>query len=494
MELPTEAAAEAVSKGPKLLRAWRLGTYQKAREDFPTFRRVMHPDIIWDWWLEELAGHFQCFYEDLKAGKRPKMVVQAPPQHGKSYTVTDFIAWVAGKDPDLETIFASYSEDLGARTNRDIERLIRSDRYAAIFPWTRVGQPGWHCNTTLIEYVDRKGSFRNTTCPDGKINGMQLNLGIVDDPLKGRAEANQKTTRDKIWTWFTDDFCSRFHADAGMLIIQTRWHTDDLVGRYIAKFKGEGLKVLCYPAIAEEDEEHVFKDKVVRRRKGQALFPAWKPPDFLRERRALLTQASWASLYQQHPIIVDGGELPTDKMKILQVWERSKVVATARYWDKGATDSGAFTAGCLMHKLDDGRFVLEDMVRGRWSVLDREMRIKTLAESDSKICKNYQVWIEEEPGSSGRESAESTIRSLAGYRVYADKVTGSKRVRAEPFAAQVQNGNVSLVEGSWVLDFLDECECWPGGKYKDQVDAAAGAFNRLASFASYNTNYKEWAY
>jgi predicted phage terminase large subunit-like protein len=118
--------------------------------------------------------------------------------------------------------------------------------------------------------------------------------------------------------------------------------------------------------------------------------------------------------------------------------------------------------------------------------------IKACADADSKACISYEVWVEQEPGSGGKESAENTIRNLAGKRVYADKVTGSKRVRAEPFAAQVQAGNVFLIAGAWVPYFRDECEAWPNSKYKDQVDAAAGAFNRLASGLMYNTNYAQW--
>ena len=94
--------------------------------------------------------------------------------------------------------------------------------------------------------------------------------------------------------------------------------------------------------------------------------------------------------------------------------------------------------------------------------------------------------MEQEPGSGGKESAEATIRNLAGYKVFADKVTGSKEVRAEPFAAQVQGGNVYLVAGGWQTDLLDELESFPSAKYRDQVDACTGAFNRLALGPTYN--------
>jgi hypothetical protein len=84
----------------------------------------------------------------------------------------------------------------------------------------------------LLEFVKHTGSFRNTTI-NGSINGMELHLGVIDDPIKGRAEVQGKGNRDKVWHWFTDDWGSRFAKDAGMLIIMTRWHVDDLLGRFI---------------------------------------------------------------------------------------------------------------------------------------------------------------------------------------------------------------------------------------------------------------------
>jgi predicted phage terminase large subunit-like protein len=132
--------------------------------------------------------------------------------------------------------------------------------------------------------------------------------------------------------------------------------------------------------------------------------------------------------------------------------------------------------------------VIEHIARGRWSALDREARIKQYADSDRKNYPGVKIWIEQEPGSGGKESIENTIRNLAGHNVYADRVTGSKHVRAQPFAAQVQAGNVGLIGGGWVQEFWDECEMWPKGKFDDQVDAAAGAFNKLTA-SSYDSTY-----
>jgi hypothetical protein len=221
---------------------------------------------------------------------------QEPGSGGKeSAAVTDFIAYVAGKAPGKKTIFGSYSDELGVRTNSDLQRILMSDSFKRMFPDTRISEDNyaasgrWKRNSSLIEYVNHEGSFRNTTV-DGQINGMELHLGVIDDPLKGRAEAHSPTRRNKAWDWFADDFFGRFAKDGALLIVMTRWHVDDILGRYMQKFPE--VRVLRYPAVAEHDELH--------RRKGEALFPEHKPLDFLFERKKLLTQPSWESQYQQH--------------------------------------------------------------------------------------------------------------------------------------------------------------------------------------------------
>ena len=452
----------------------------KARESFEYFRCMLRPGMITSWWTEEIARAMQQFYEDLMAGKRPMLAIGSPPQHGKSWAATDLIAWVAGKNPDLKAIYASYSDELGTRTNVDLQRMMQTPQYKQIFPETRVGVTGWQMNTSLIEYAGRFGSFRNTTTM-GSINGMELHLGVIDDPVKGRAEASSKTTRERLWNWFTDDWGSRFAANAGMVVVMTRWHVDDVLGRFIERSK-DRVRVLDFPAIAEHDEEH--------RSKGEALFPELKPLSFLEERKKLLTIASWESLYQQHPIVVGGGILPIEKLTTIPHWDTKNMVAkSVRYWDKAGTEDGAaHTAGVLMHKLHDGRFVIEHVVRGQWGALERELQIKQWAQRDKAQLRagSYEIGVEQEPGSGGKESAEATLRMLSGHRCYADKVTGSKEVRCEPFAAQVQGGNVYLMPGEWNHDFLDECESFPNGRFKDQVDAAAGAFARLTSKPVYN--------
>jgi predicted phage terminase large subunit-like protein len=205
-----------------------------------------------------------------------------------------------------------------------------------------------------------------------------------------------------------------------------------------------------------------------------------------------MTEASWEAEYQQNPIIAGGGQIPiVEKLRYLPSWQRGNnkdIKRSVRYIDKAGTeDGGAFTAGVLMHEMRDKSFVISHIFRGQWSAIDREYKIKTYCQADKALLKTaYEVWIEQEPGSGGKESAENTIRNLAGLKATADRVTGKKEARAEPFVAQCQNDNVRIVAGEWTHAFLDECESWPAGKYKDQVDAAAGAFNKLAASTTFS--------
>lgn len=444
-----------------------------ARRDFYRYFLMINPKLKAGWWQEDAAAHLMQFYFDMVDGKRPKMVIQAPPQHGKSQLIVDFISWLSGKDPDLRTIYTSFSDRLGIRANLKLQRIFSSELYQKIFPATSINSANVVTisgqklrNREIIEYNDAEGYFRNTTVM-GSITGESLDLGVIDDPIKGREQANSKTIRDKTWDWFTDDFFSRFSENAGLLAILTRWHVDDPIGRLIGQ--SEDVKVVTYKAIADEDEPH--------RACGEPLFPEHKSLEFLLERKKVMAESRWLSLYQQSPIIEGGGMFKVDKFRIIDA-APAKLTRIVRYWDKAATeDGGCNSAGVKIGRTIDGQYIVLDCVKGQWSSLTRERRIRQTAEMDGKSVK---IWIEQEPGSGGKESAESTIRNLSGFTIKSEKVTGDKVLRAEPYAAQVEAGNVMLLRGEWNKDFISEHESAPNGALKDQWDAAAGAFNKVA--------------
>jgi predicted phage terminase large subunit-like protein len=180
--------------------------------------------------------------------------------------------------------------------------------------------------------------------------------------------------------------------------------------------------------------------------------------------------------------------IPTDAVRI-------------RYWDKAATEgAGAYSCGVLMSRTERGRVTVEDVVRGQWSWEQRNTVMLQTAEADAEKWGNtVVVYFEQEPGSGGKESAQQTIRMLSRFPCYRDIVSGvrykqkdkqklpgeAKVVRARPYSAQCEAGNVYLRRASWVGDYLDELTAFPEYAYADQVDGSSGAYNKLASRSGY---------
>lgn len=290
---------------------------EKSRRNFLAYRMFMrYGNFDHNWFVADICSHLQQFYLDMVAGKRPVLAIQAPPQHGKSWSITDFICWITGKIPELRTIYASYSDTLGKRCNTALQRCFDSEKSRKVFPNVTINPKNVVTttrpkrNSEMIEFVDAKGNptngqFRNTTVA-GSVTGESLDLGVIDDAVKGREQANSITWSQKIWEWFTDDFLSRFSKKAGLLIIMTRWTTHDLIGRLKDKYKElrKKIKIVNYEAIATNDEEN--------RRAGEALFPELKPLDFLMTRKEIMDDESWESLYQGSPTVRGGNVIKDD--------------------------------------------------------------------------------------------------------------------------------------------------------------------------------------
>jgi predicted phage terminase large subunit-like protein len=269
----------------------------------------------------------------------------------------------------------------------------------------------------------------------------------------------------------------------------TRWHEDDLAGRLLREQAGEWV-VLRLPAIAETQTERDAGDRLLNlptgqpdplgRQPGEPLCPARFSLDALEALRRDVGSLAWAGQYQGVPRQPEGNRFK--KAWFTTVDAAPYRCQRVRYWDKAATEGdGDFTAGVLMARAPDGVYYIEDIQRGQWSPAQRDAVMLATARRDALRYGHgaIRIVVEQEPGSGGRESAMSSIKLLAGHSVKADKVTGSKEVRAEPFASQAEGGNVRIVRGPWNAAFLDEVAAFPNGAHDDQLDAGAGAFNWL---------------
>lgn len=289
-----------------------LRVYRPARDSFWEYRKLIHPELIEGWWIKEISEIMQQFYIDLEGGKRPKVVISSPPQHGKSALVVDFITWAAGKNPDLRTIYTSFSESLGERANLHIQRIMDSDVYKKVFPKTIISPPGSSNsqstrNRSLIEYANRAGSFRNTTVR-GQITGHGLDIGCIDDPTKGREEARSLTVREKTWDWLMDDFYTRFSENAGMIVIMCMTgDTSVLMGDGSKK----QLKDICVGDIVATFDNGKLTTSKVNNWKSNGIDSTYK----IQTQSGKILKAN-----ERHPFLVDNnGILEWTRLKYLKV-------------------------------------------------------------------------------------------------------------------------------------------------------------------------------
>ncbi len=274
----------------------------------------------------------------------------------------------------------------------------------------------------------------------------------------------------------------------GLVSHNTRWHEDDLAGR-ILKDQGDKWVVLRLPAMAESQEERDRNDAYLGLPTGQVdplgrepnepLSPQRFSKEALEELRNDVGSLGWAAEYQGVPRPLEGNRFKRSWFPIMDAAPSAS--RRVRYWDKAATqDGGSFTVGLLMTIHEDIAYI-EDVVRGQWSSAERDKIMLQTAQLDNmKYKRRVKTYIEQEPGSGGKDSAQATIKLLKGYSIERDLPTGDKDVRLEPFASQAEAGNVCLVRGEWNHAFIEEMVAIPNGAYRDQGDATAGAFNKLA--------------
>jgi len=424
---------------------------------FDTWLHEVSPSLTWDW--AHLA-YIRRQLDRVTTGEIKRLMLFMPPRHGKTEQVTvRYPVWRLKRDPTLHVIVGAYNQTLVNRFSRKARRIaetqidLSADR-SAVEEWeTSMG-----------------GTFRAVGVGSG-ITGQGGDLVIIDDPVKSREEANSETYRERVWDWYTDDLYTRLEPGAAIILIMTRWHESDLAGRILESEDGPDWTVISLPAEAEANDP-------LGRELGAALCPERYDVDALERIHAVLGNSYYA-LYQQRPTPPEGGMFKRHWFEIVDNAPRQ--LQRVRYWDKaGSSDKGDYTVGALLGRDALGQFYVLDVVRGQWSALERETVIKQTAAMDAGLYGGVTIWQEQEPGSGGLESAQATVRNLAGYSIRTERVTGDKATRAEPFAAQCGALNVRLVAGAWNAAYVTELCAFPYGSFDDQVDASSGAFNKLA--------------
>jgi predicted phage terminase large subunit-like protein len=260
------------------------------------------------------------------------------------------------------------------------------------------------------------------------------------------------------------------------VVIMQRVHEVDLAGHLIES--GDWVH-LCLPMEFNPKKKCFievtgFEDP--RTEDGELMWPSHIGPKERDRLEKNLRAYGWAGQYNQDPIPRKGTMLDVDLIEV-RISPSAKIKKVLRCWDKAGTEgAGARTAGVKGAILANGRFCILDVKKGQWAASKRNKVMKQTAVLDGK---KVRIWIEQEGGSGGKESAENSVKELAGYRAYAESPKGDKEMRAEPFAIQIAANNVEVIRGDWTDEYLEEVRKFPVGKFKDQVDATSLLLKKL---------------
>lgn len=451
--------------------------------------------FVSNWHIKKLCGELEQVARRV-ADNEPKhhdLIINVPPGTTKTAMVSVmFPIWCWVNWYWMRFITTSHSNTLSLESAEYSRDIIRSDKFREMFPELDIRQDkDQKSNFKVVKHEPnplgvarppriKQGGNRVSTSVGAKIIGFHAHIIIVDDLVDPKVGVSEAT----VWeaNRYLDQTLSTRKVDKSVtptIMIMQRLAQNDPTGHWLSKRK-ENVRHICLPGELRNYGQYLKPQEWRKYYVDDLLDPARMDWNALNDLLADLGQYGYAGQIGQNPVPAGGGMFKVDRFSTIEVMSSVEhyVSRIVRYWDKaGTAGDGAYTVGAKMARLTNGRFVLMDIRRGQWSSEVREDIIRQTAEADGRNC---TIYIEQEPGSGGKESAENTIRNLAGFKAEADRPTGDKTYRADPYSVQVNQGNVQLLRGPWIKDYVDELEFFPNSTFKDQVDASAGAFNKLA--------------
>jgi predicted phage terminase large subunit-like protein len=399
--------------------------------------------------------------EKVERGEIERLIIEAPPRHGKSELCsTRFPAWFLGRNPTKQIICASYSGDLARGFGRSVRNIVDSQRYRAIFPDVSLAADSQASN----RWHTKQGGIYVASGVEGTIAGRGADLFVIDDPLRGRAEADSETIRESLWRWYQGTVYTRQMFDApSIIIMMTRYHEDDLVGR-ITELEDNGGDVwtrLHLPAIKEVGGT------------DYALWPDKFPVERLQRIKRNIGPREWTAQYQQMPRPDQGayfqkswfGSYPRESVPdvdtSLAIFGASDYALTA--------DGGDYTVHCVFGVDARNDVWILDWYRSQVEALEG-------IEAWLLLCAKWKPlrWFDESIAitkSLGplRERLKREHRVSCVHELIVP--TNDKATRARSIQARSQQGAIHIpFYESWSSDLLNELLSFPTGKFDDQVD------------------------
>lgn len=459
----TEAAVELLAR-----RKARRNIHEYIRYTWPLYK----PSVF----SETVCAALDKFVEDVQAGKRPILVLQAPPQHGKSEMVSRKLpAYLMGRFPDWRIGTASYSTDLANKMGQDVRRNLASPEHQALFPALRA--KGEFDLSRIGDFAspNGKGSYIGVGIGSG-LTGKPVDIGIIDDPTKDQQEALSPVTKETHWNWYQSVFTTRLSENSGQIIMATSWAEDDLPGRILEHFRGNPrLTHLKFPAINLPDEVGYTTELP-----EGPLVPELHSLEKLYETKGILSDYWWSAMYQQSPKALGGNVF---KESTVQYYEAHGLRASPKKFDKVIaswdctfkdTDGTDFVVGQVWGKYQANAYLL-DQIRARMSFT---VTCKEIIIQKKKWPQIREILIED------KANGPAVIDTLKGLvsGIIPIEPDGSKLARAHAVTSYWEALNIFLPHPDlmpWVRAFVSELTNFPAAAHDDQVDAMTQALRRL---------------
>lgn len=460
------------------LRLRLLELQEKASDKFLDFCRYVWPEML-------VGEHHRIIAEALDrviAGKCKRLMIAMPPRHGKSQMGSYlFPAYLMGRDPRSKLIVASHTAELAQRFGRMIRNLMEEDKYKELFP-------------NMLLSVDSKAAGRWNTQQGGEAffigkGGAMTGRGgdvIILDDILDEQDAMSDTAMENTWEWYTSGPRQRLQPNGAIVVINTRWKTDDLSGRLLkmhGQVKSDQWELLEFPAILPS---------------GGSLWPGFWPIDELEKVKMSIGLKKWNAQWQQQPTNDDGAVLKRNwwkRWKHDEPPECSYVIQTydTAYSKKETADYSVIsTWGVFVPSADSGpNLILLSVKRGRWDFPE----LKRVAKDEYRYWNPDNVLIEAKAtGTPLQQELRKmgipvTMYSPGGRRSGQDKIS-----RANAVAPILESGMIWYPEQQdWAEEMVEECAAFPNGSHDDQVDAAIMAWMRFrqGNFASLATDEED---
>lgn len=410
--------------------------------DLPAFIPQLMRGYVTPWWLAPVMR----LYQRAAAGEEVRAVVEAPPRHGKTDLTLAALVWLLAQDTSLVHAFTTYGAHLAHAKSRRARHLARS-----------AGIPLSRERASVDEWRTTSDGGMLATGVDGPLTGYGVTgVGVVDDPFKSRADAESRTVRERVWSWWTDVFSSRIEPGASIIVQGTRWHPDDLVGRLLQE---GGWEVVHLPAVAEDEGD------ALGRAVGDALWPDRWPRDRLDGIRERAGEYTWASLYQQRPQ-PRGASVFRDAVFYDQLPAGGYSEAMGVDFAYTARTRADYSAAVTGRRYGDDLYLLAD---GRFKEqVEVPAFLAWLQAQQQQHARRVFTRI------GGTEKGVVQLAQAQGVFISAEATVGDKFTNAQSVAARWNAGRVLLPRGAaWVERFLDEVLAFTGadGAHDDDVDA-----------------------